>query len=146
MVLKEATIQAYQQLTGATLINIRIPTRSELETTTSMDQIGPATVADNQKAETNKERHIRLHLYGTNPETMVKTEFSISSVPIAVIGGKQDKMEDIEAATVSQYHPLEINTSLPDFLQEETEFESTQLPQLLQNVLCAIFPEEDEAR
>ena len=44
--------------------------------------------------------------------------------------------------TLLKYQPLENPERLPDFLHEEIEFESTELPPLLQNVLRGIFPEE----
>ena len=69
----------------------------------------------------------------TNPETKVTTTFRLSTV----------QKDPAPEQAILKYTPLENPQPLPSFLHEEIEFESTQLPPLLQNVLRGIFPEDE---
>jgi hypothetical protein len=128
----DATIRAYQQLTGATLSIVGVPPKLESETN-SIDQ---TTTGQVNKCVLDYVCTVQ------NSETNVKTKFRISTVSAVQSG--EDKKRAAEAPTILKYESLENNEPLPDFLREEIEFESTQLPQLLQNVLRGIFPEEEE--
>jgi hypothetical protein len=140
---QDATIRAYQQLTGTTLSNIRVPTILQSETNSGDPTTGLVNTNSNT-AETNANKST-LDCVCTveNPETKVKTKFRISAVSPVLTGDEEDDKE-AEALSFLKYESLENNEPLPDFLRAEIEFESTQLPQLLQNVLRGIFPEEEE--
>lgn len=68
----------------------------------------------------------------TNQETKVSTKCSISTV--------QGRPSD--GPPLLRYKPIENPNPLPEFLRQEIEFDKTQLPPLLQNILRGIFPEE----
>jgi hypothetical protein len=42
-----------------------------------------------------------------------------------------------------QYEPLKLEASLPVFLHEAVEFDVTQAPALMQNILKSMFPDDD---
>jgi hypothetical protein len=144
---QDATIRAYQQLTGTTLSNIRVPPKLESETKNSTDQTATGLANNSKEGESNS-IHGTLDCVCTvqNTETNVKTKFRISTVPAVLISGEAEdnKKHAAVAPSFLKYQSLENNEPLPDFLQEEIEFESTQLPQLMQNVLRGIFPEDEE--
>ena len=138
-----ATIRAFQQMTGATLSNVH-------EVATSNDERAAAHEIGYDCTMENKNPHSRK----------ARTKFRISvvgRVPVPVDHHQQPQQQqkeeenDNEASeasdkttttTLLKYQPLENPQPLPEFLHEEIEFESTELPPLLQNVLRGIFPEE----
>jgi len=74
-----------------------------------------------------------------NPETKTSTKFRISTVSSS---NTDETSEDAAPSSLLRYQPLENPDPLPEFLHEEIEFESSQLPPLLQNLLSGIFPDE----
>jgi predicted RNase H-like nuclease (RuvC/YqgF family) len=68
----------------------------------------------------------------TNPETKKSTSFRLTST------------EGNEAGIMIKYEPVgKPDSSLPAFLHEAIEFDSSQTPALMQNVLKGMFPDED---
>lgn len=116
------TIQAFQKFTGATLSNF----------------------ASSDKNDTTKHDSLNCDCTVTNPETKVMTKFRITTVSsnAAAKNLTDENGDDNKQDTLLKYQILENPTPLPEFLHEEIEFESSQLPPLLQNVLAGIFPDE----
>ncbi|CAB9507133.1 expressed unknown protein [Seminavis robusta] len=144
---QEATIHAYQQLTGATLSNVQLPQQTDdkknkEKSPTSGDDEEEEASTDKKEDEPSQELDFVCCV--KNPETKVATKFRISTVPSTEETMTEEQQSTEPAGTILKYAMLENPKHLPEFLQGEIEFESTQLPPLLQNVLRGIFPEEEE--
>lgn len=138
-----ATIRAYQQMTGATLSNIQqVAGIHDAEP----NDIGyDCTMENKNPGSHNARTKFRISVVGKIP---LDTDPSEPQKP----GEQQQQQTTKEPSeksptstamtTLLKYQPLENPEHLPDFLHEEIEFESTELPPLLQNVLRGIFPEE----
>lgn len=111
---QNATIQAYQKLTGTTLSNVCVNDEDDIK------------------------HFLECECTVQNTESKTTTRFQISTV----FSSDKANEEDTRGA-ILKYRSLENPHQLPEFLHEEIEFESSQLPPLLQNVLRGMFPEED---
>jgi flagellar motility protein MotE (MotC chaperone) len=78
-----------------------------------------------------------------NPETKFETKFRISTVSADGNNADGQNEETAEGMEILKYQPLKSQEILPDFLHGEIEFQSSQLPPLLQNILRGIFPDEE---
>ena len=64
----------------------------------------------------------------TNPENKQSTSFRLTTSE--------------KEASIIQYEPLSNFASLPEFLHEAIEFDITQTPALMQNILKSMFPDD----
>lgn len=134
-----ATIRAYQQMTGATLSNIQEAASSN----GAPNDIGYDCIMENKNpGSSNARTKFRISVVGKISVEADLQEPKPTSSESQKEPSETSRDTTTATTTLLKYQPLENPERLPDFLHEEIEFESTELPPLLQNVLRGIFPEE----
>lgn len=110
--------------------------QSKLSNQTATIQVYEKLTATTVTVNDNNREHQNMDCDCTvlNPDTKGTTKFRISTVS----EGGAGQLE------ILKFSPLENPQPLPEFLQEEIEFPSSQLPPLLQNVLRGMYPDEDD--
>jgi len=129
---QKATIQAFKQMTGTTLSNVQVTGDD-----TNCIPIGYDCTTENQHSKTKTHTKFRISVVENGTVSSTMDIHNASSAP-----PPPPPTTTTTTTTLLKYQPLENPESLPEFLHEEIEFESTELPPLLQNVLRGIFPED----